>query len=95
MTLRFAVPFARFQQLARQGNVIPVAVTMLADCTTPVQAFIQLAERHRTGFLLESVEGREKIARYSFMGFSPRLMLRYRLRSPPSADPDHHQRVHG
>ena len=78
MTLQLPISFDHFTQLARRGNVIPVATVMLADLSTPVSAFMQLSEKHRTGFLLESVEGREKIARYSFMGFSPRLVLRYR-----------------
>jgi len=71
------ISFEQFRQLAARGNVIPIAGAMLADLTTPVAAFMRLAEKHGTGFLLESVEGREKIARYSFMGFSPRLILRY------------------
>jgi len=75
--LQSSISFEQFRQLATKGNVIPIAEAMLADLTTPVAAFMRLAEKHSTGFLLESVEGREKIARYSFMGFSPRLVLRY------------------
>ncbi len=75
--LQSPISFEQFRQLANLGNVVPIVDEMLADLTTPVAAFMRLAEKHDTGFLLESVEGREKIARYSFMGFSPRLVLRY------------------
>jgi anthranilate synthase component 1 len=77
MMLQSPISFDQFRQLAARGNVIPIAEAMLADLSTPVAAFMRLAEKHRMGFLLESVEGREKIARYSFMGFSPRAVLRY------------------
>jgi len=78
MVLNPNLSFDQFQQLTGKGNVIPIAASMLADCTTPVLAFRQLSREHRTGFLLESVEGSGKIARYSFMGFSPRQVYRYR-----------------
>jgi anthranilate synthase component 1 len=72
------ISFEQFRQLSAKGNVVPVAAAMLADLSTPVSAFMRLAEKHAMGFLLESIEGQEKIARYSFMGFSPRAVLRYR-----------------
>ncbi len=64
--------FAEFQQLAMHGNVIPVASAMLADRLTPVAAFQKLCGDAEDGFLLESVEGGEKIARYSFLGAAAR-----------------------
>ena len=64
--------FAQFQQLAMHGNVIPVAESILADLQTPVSAFLRLCGENEDGFLLESVEGGEKIARYSFLGRQPR-----------------------
>ena len=64
--------FLEFQQLAMQGNVIPVAMSMLADTLTPVSAFMKLCRNGEEGFLLESVEGGEKLARYSFLGRNPR-----------------------
>ena len=70
--------FAQFQQAAMHGNVIPVAESMLADMFTPVAAFMKLCGYDEDGFLLESVEGGEKIARYSFLGWRPRKQVNYR-----------------
>ena len=63
--------FEEFEHLATQGNVIPIAESMLADMLTPVSAFLKLCGDHENGFLLESVEGGEKVARYSFLGRKP------------------------
>jgi len=69
--------FEEFSRLARQGNLVPFSLSLPADTFTPVSIFLRLAEAQRHGFLLESVEGGEKIARYSFLGFAPRLIARY------------------
>jgi anthranilate synthase component 1 len=55
-----------FAHLARPGAVVPVCREVLADRLTPVSAFERIAG---TGpaFLLESVEGGERLARYSFI----------------------------
>ena len=58
-----------FIKLAKQGNLIPVYREMAADLETPVSAFKKIAGEN--AFLLESVEGGEKIARYSFLGSNP------------------------
>jgi anthranilate synthase component 1 len=68
---------ATFKALASQGNVIPVCREILADMETPVSAFKRLAHRPNA-FLLESVEGGERMARYSFLGSDPRVVLRSR-----------------
>ncbi len=65
---------AEFTALARQGNVIPVYGELLADLETPVSAFMKLDDG-RFSFLLESVEGTEKVARFSFLGSLPRLLV--------------------
>ena len=65
---------AEFVKLARQGNVIPVHGELLADLETPVSAFLKLDDG-RFSYLLESVEGTEKVARYSFIGSRPRLLV--------------------
>lgn len=65
---------AEFVKLARQGNVIPVYGELLADLETPVSAFLKLDDG-RFSYLLESVEGAEKVARYSFLGSRPRLLV--------------------
>jgi anthranilate synthase component 1 len=56
-----------FQHLARLGNLIPVYREILADMETPVSAFCKIDDR-RSAFLLESIAGGEKWARYSFLG---------------------------
>ena len=63
-----------FAKLAKQGNVIPVYGELLADLETPVSAFLKLDDG-RFSFLLESVEGMEKVARYSFLGSQPQLLF--------------------
>jgi len=71
-----------FLEKARQGNLVPVWRELIADQDTPVSAYERLrqAPRARKGkaytFLLESVEGGERIARYSFIGAEPRLVFR-------------------
>ena len=57
--------------LARQGNVIPLCREIGADLLTPVAAFLRVARGARLPFLLESVEGGEAVARYSFLGRDP------------------------
>ena len=61
--------------LARQGNHIPVVREILADLDTPLSLFRKIDDG-RTAFLLESVEGGEKWARYSFLGVGSRAIFR-------------------
>jgi anthranilate synthase component I len=69
-----------FLSQARAGSVIPVWREFHADLETPVSAYLKIAARFPTDhFLLESVEGGEKWARYSFIGFDP--YLRYAAES--------------
>ena len=63
-----------FVRLARHGNVIPVYGDLLADLETPVSAFLKLDDG-RFSYLLESVEGTEKVARFSFLGSRPRQLI--------------------
>ncbi len=70
--------FASFQQIAEEQRsrdpgrfIIPVFKRLSADLLTPVSAFLLLRENSKFGFLLESVEGGEKLARYSFLGKNP------------------------
>lgn len=62
-----------FQALAQRGNLVPVYRELPADLETPVSVYLKLRERglHHESFLLESVEGGEQIARYSFIGVNP------------------------
>ncbi len=70
--------YKTFCWLARQGNLIPAYETFTADLLTPVGAYLRLARDARYSFLLESVEGGEKIARYTFAGADPVEVFRYR-----------------
>jgi anthranilate synthase component 1 len=56
-----------FLNLTHQGNLIPVYREILADMETPVSAFCKIDDR-QSAFLLESIAGGEKWARYSFLG---------------------------
>jgi anthranilate synthase component 1 len=69
--------FREFQRLAKQGNLIPVYDVFSADLLTPVSAYLRIAQGARYSFLLESVEGGEKIARYTFAGVNPEEIFRY------------------
>src|SRR5215472_15506119 len=69
--------FALFSRLAKQGNLIPIYDVFSADLLTPVSAYLRLAQGARYSFLLESVEGGEKIARYTFAGANPEEVFRY------------------
>src|ERR1043165_2560385 len=70
------------KKLQSRGNVIPVYKSVIADFLTPVSAFLKLEKGQSHAFLLESVEGGERIARYSFLGVDPFLIMRYRDSQP-------------
>ena len=53
------------KKLSARGNVIPLIKEVLADTETPVSAYGKISAGSVNAFLLESVEGGEKIARYS------------------------------
>src|SRR5919204_52790 len=61
--------------LARLGNAVPVRMSFVDDCETPVSAFLKLRDEGPC-FLLESAE-QGRLGRYSFLGFSPRSVLRW------------------
>jgi anthranilate synthase component 1 len=62
------------------GNLLPVSCELVADLETPVSVYLKVAGGPYT-FLLESVEGGERIARYSFVGLDPYLVMTVRGRS--------------
>src|SRR3954463_8138685 len=70
--------FDEFVDLAQRGTFVPVWKEIMADLLTPVSAFLKIAEHSDYAFLLESVEGGEHVARYSFLGKDPFLVLRSR-----------------
>lgn len=66
---------SEFLELARQGNLIPVTRTILADFETPLSAYRKIRGQGES-FLFESVEGGEHIGRYSFVGCNPRAVIK-------------------
>jgi anthranilate synthase component 1 len=70
--------FEEFVDLSRRGTFVPVVKEIIADLLTPVSAFLKIAEHSDYAFLFESVEGGERVARYSFLGKDPFLVLRAR-----------------
>jgi anthranilate synthase component 1 len=70
--------YKAFLQLSRNATLVPVAKSISADLLTPVSAFLAVAAGEPDAFLLESVEGGEKIGRYTFLGVRPFLRLQSR-----------------
>ena len=70
--------FDQFTELARQGNFVPVYQELVADLETPVSAWYKVCAGQPYNFLLESVEGEEKLGRYSFLGCDPMWVLEAR-----------------
>src|SRR6267378_4442148 len=70
--------YKEFLRLSRNATLIPVAKSISADLLTPVSAFLAVADGEPDAFLLESVEGGEKIGRYTFLGVRPFLRLESR-----------------
>jgi len=69
------------RRLKKCGNLVPVCRDIQADLETPVSAYLKIA-RGNYSFLLESVEGGERLARYSFIGTEPLLILRTGKENP-------------
>src|SRR3954451_16385308 len=67
--------FKEFQLLAKSATLVPVAKSVSADLLTPVSAFLSFAAQEPYSFLLESVEGGEKVGRYTFLGANPYMRL--------------------
>jgi len=64
-----------FLRMASTASLVPVAKSVSADLLTPVSAFLAVAEKEPYAFLLESVEGGEKVGRYTFLGTRPYMRL--------------------
>jgi anthranilate synthase component I len=60
-----------FERLAAAHTLVPVYRSLTADLETPVSAFLRLAEGEPECFMLESVEGGERVGRYTFIGVRP------------------------
>ncbi|NOT47753.1 MAG: anthranilate synthase component I family protein [Acidobacteria bacterium] len=68
--------FDQFLRDAETANVVPVVETIPADLLTPLSVYLKLADGAVNSFLLESVEGGESLARYSFIGVGPEMVVR-------------------
>ena len=66
-----ALSFEDYERLSDKGGWVPVYRELPGDLLTPVSAFLALSSRSRRAFLLESVIGGERLARYSFIGRDP------------------------
>src|SRR5215210_743215 len=74
-TATYSLSLDEFRDYAKKGNLIPLYREILADQDTPVSAFAKI-DHGPSAYLLESVEGGEKWARYSFLGSgSPIVMV--------------------
>ena len=70
----FKPSLEEFKQKAKLGNLIPVYKEILADLDTPVSAYMKIRGGEYS-FLLESIEGGEKWARYCFLGCDPSVVV--------------------
>ncbi len=70
----FKPSLEEFKQKAKSGNLIPVYKEVLADLDTPVSAYMKISGGEYS-FLLESIEGGEKWARYCFLGCDPSVVV--------------------
>ena len=70
--------FDEFERDTQRGNVVAVTRTITDESWSPVEAFMSIAGRSDYAFLLESVEGSEGVAKYSFIGADPYMIVRGR-----------------
>ena len=75
LTFMYYPSYEVFKEKAKEGNLIPVYREILADVETPVSAFLKIDEGEYS-YLLESVEGGEKWARYCFLGSKPSVVFK-------------------
>jgi anthranilate synthase component 1 len=85
--------FADFCKLAAAGGLVAVAETVSADLLTPLSAYLRIAQGATRSFLLESVEGGEHLARYSFLGAEPAMVVSTRngVTTVQDADGEHQE----
>lgn len=67
--------FDEFTLQTKSANVIPVVETLAADLLTPLAVYLKLTRNAENSFLLESVEGGESLARFSFIGANPAMIV--------------------
>jgi anthranilate synthase component I len=80
-TVRIEPSLQEARALVEGHNLIPLRHSYIADCETPVSAFLKLRgmEPAQPSFLLESAEQGQRMGRYSFIGLRPRSVLRWSL----------------
>jgi anthranilate synthase component 1 len=69
------------RELAREHTLVPLRHTFVADTETPVSAYLKL-RGGGPSFLLESAEQGQRFGRWSFLGFRPRTVIRWRHGDP-------------
>ena len=67
--------FEQFLARTESANIIPVVKTLPADLLTPLAVYLKLSKSAENSFLLESVEGGENLARFSFIGANPAMIV--------------------
>ncbi|MFN7210964.1 MAG: anthranilate synthase component I, partial [Aggregatilineales bacterium] len=77
----YSLTFEEVRELFAQGDRVPIYRALPADLETPVSVYLKLAQPDEPSFLLESVEGGEQVARYSFLGVNPSAVLTARGRT--------------
>jgi anthranilate synthase component I len=80
--LRLSPSLDEVRELAREHTLVPLRHTFVADCETPVSAYLKL-RGDGPSFLLESAEQGQRVGRWSFLGFRPRSVIRMRLGEHP------------
>jgi anthranilate synthase component 1 len=78
MTTTDPLSLAQAKRLAANADTILLRATRPADLETPIGAFLRLDDGATPAYLLESVEGGERLGRYSFLGVGPRRLLEVR-----------------
>jgi anthranilate synthase component I len=67
--------FEDFLEKSKTAKIVPVVETLTADLLTPLAVYLKMAQKSQNSFLLESVEGGENLARFSFIGANPAMIV--------------------
>ena len=78
MTSQDPLSLTQAKRLAGNADTLLLRATRSADLETPIGAFLRLDDGTTPAYLLESVEGGERLGRYSFLGVGPRRLLEVR-----------------
>ncbi|BDU50395.1 anthranilate synthase component I [Haliovirga abyssi] len=73
--MRIYPDYNEIEKASKQGNVIQIYTKILADVETPISAYLKLAKDEEYSFLLESISGEDKFARYTFLGVNPSIKI--------------------